>query len=43
MNYCEDCDFFTGEECDGEYEGTEVYNDDEACDFFEEFEEGSWI
>jgi len=29
---CGDCKFFTGEECDGgEWEGSEKYDDSEAC------------
>jgi len=35
---CGNCAFFTGEECDGEHEGTERYYDDGACDGFEEKE-----
>ena len=33
---CGTCDFFTGEECDGNAnEGKEAYSDDEACNEWE--------
>ena len=35
MNYCIDCKYYTGEECDGLHEGTPVYDDTESCEGFE--------
>ena len=32
---CGSCEFFTGEECDGKYEGNETYYDSKACDWYE--------
>ena len=32
---CSECKFYTGEECDGLNEGSERYDDSDACDGFE--------
>jgi len=38
--YCGDCIYFTGEECNGwANEGSERYNDSEACGEFEDEED----
>jgi hypothetical protein len=36
---CGLCAFFDGEECNGKYEGREMYTDSHACSEFEPFEQ----
>jgi len=40
IDVCGDCKFYTGEECDGMCEGSEVYDDTDACEGFEQNSEG---
>lgn len=32
---CGNCSCFTGEECEGKFEGSERYHDSEACEDFD--------
>lgn len=35
VNVCGDCIYFTGEECNGKFEGNEKYTHSTACDEFD--------